>query len=120
LPHVRIYHTQRSSVRSFNGENIYYFHMMRSRIIYFYKHYCYMKRLFIRSMHVFGVLFRIIILPFRREYGSKKHQKYFQYKMMLKILFSNYQGLLKMKMIENKRLKSINKSNELIKDKYWN
>jgi GT2 family glycosyltransferase len=120
LPNIRICHNERSSVRSFKGENLYYFHMMRSRLIYFYKHSNSVKRNIIRLLHICGVLLRYILLPFRSEFKGKKQQKYFQYRMMLNLLFLNFNKLLNKEMPDCVHLKYPDTKDTFIKDKFWN
>ncbi|MEO8208918.1 MAG: glycosyltransferase family 2 protein [bacterium] len=66
LPFVKIFHLEKSSVKNSEGENIYYFHMNRSKMIYFYKHFSFVKRNFTRLMFIVGYFFRFITLPFRK------------------------------------------------------
>lgn len=118
LPNIRICHNERSSVRSFEGENLYYFHMMRSKIIYYSKHVNIVNVFLVRIIYIIGILLRLIALPVRREFKGKKPQKYFQYKIMLKILFSSYKKIIS---FSNNTLDKIEYkySKEFIKDKFW-
>lgn len=118
LPCVRICHLQRASVKSFNGENLYYFHMMRSKYIYFYKHSGFIFILITKIMHTAGILMRTAILPIRMGFKGKKMQKLYQYKFMIKIIFSGHKKLLKLSMNDIPKYKYSN-SDELIKDKFW-
>jgi len=94
LPSVRIFHFERGSVRSFEGENIYFFHMHRSRIIYFYKHSNFFYRNTVRAMHIAGYFFRLITLPFRKKFKGKEKQKLYQYILILKIYFSSKEKII--------------------------
>ena len=119
LPNIRICHNERSSVRNFKGENLYYFHMMRSKLIYFYKNSNIIKRYLIRFLHITGITLRFIYLPFRSKFKGKKQQKYFQYKMIFNLLFLNYYQLLSKDLPASIYVKIPDKSNEIIKDEFW-
>jgi len=119
LPSVRISHIQRASVKSFDGENLYYFHLMKSKFIYFYKYMGVAYVFLLKIMHASGILFRIISLPFRIEFRGKKRQKLFQYRFMLRIIFCSYDKLRKYNIEEAGEIKNV-KNSELIKDKFWN
>lgn len=119
IPHVRIIHNERGSVRSFKGENLYYYHMMRSRMLYFSKNINYIKRLIIKIMHFYGIIGRMVFLPFRADFDGKKKQKYLQYKMMYKMLFKSKKKLIADNYSELTKINLLYKSNEIIKDKFW-
>lgn len=94
LPSISVIHSERSSVRSFEGENIYYFHMTRSRLIYYYKNTNFLFVIIIRLMHILGLLFRISILVPRRTFKGKKWKKLFQYKFMMKLFLLSYSRVI--------------------------
>jgi GT2 family glycosyltransferase len=95
LPLTKIYHSSNSSIQSYEGENIYFYNLHRSKMIYFYKHFNFFKRNFIRLMLIFGVLIRFIVLNMRSSLSGKKEQKMFQYRKMLKVYFSNKNKLFR-------------------------
>jgi len=95
LPNMQISHSERGSVRSFKGENLYYYHMTRSRILYYYLHKNIFFNLIFRIMHISGLLFRISILGFRKTFTGKKKQKLYQYKFMMKLFFSTIDKIKK-------------------------
>lgn len=76
---AQISHFKRSSVRSNEGESIFYYHLTRSNLIYMYKHFGFTKRNIIRVIHVAGSFIRILTLPFRNEFKGRKKQKFNQY-----------------------------------------
>lgn len=119
LPSVRIVHSERASVRSFEGENIYYFNMMRSKLIYFHKHKGIIFNVIVRIFHIVGIIFRITLLPFRTNFKNKKRQKIFQYGFMMKTLLLSYAKLLHMDYTDIRKPNFTNSEN-LIKDKFWN
>lgn len=94
LTKLRVKHFVNSSVKSENGENIYYYHFNRSKLIYMYKHFGFFKRNFIRSLMLLGIFLRMAALYVRSRYKYKRTQKMLQYKKMLRIYFSNYRQLL--------------------------
>jgi GT2 family glycosyltransferase len=122
IPSVKVKHYERSSVRSFEGENFYYFHMHRSKILYYYKNAIFIKRNLIRLMHIIGFLFRLLFLPFRRRFKLKKYQKLYQYVMLIKIYLSLKSQILKMNNIpKNFILRYIDKKglNKFVVDEFW-
>lgn len=94
-PPFTIKHLERSSIRSYNGENLYYFHLTRSNLIYMYKHFGILKRNLLRCISLFGILFRILTLPFRRTYRGKRKQKLSQYIINLKQYLSGKNTIYK-------------------------
>jgi GT2 family glycosyltransferase len=119
LPNIFSIHSERSSVRSFEGENIYYFHMTRSKLIYYYKHSNLFLCLVIRVMHLLGLLFRMSILAVRRAFKGKKKQKLFQYKFMIKLFLLNYNKILISKLNEIKCVDNNEYKNSLLYDDFW-
>ncbi|MCX6165939.1 MAG: hypothetical protein NTU73_13935, partial [Ignavibacteriae bacterium] len=83
------------SVQNFDGEDIYFYNTHRSKMIYFYKHFGFFRRNFVRMMYIYGVLFRFSILYVRSSFRGKKEQKMSQYKKMLWIYFSSKKKLFK-------------------------
>jgi len=87
LKNVEIKHAEQSSVKSIEGENVYFYHMCRSKIIYMKKHFNFLKRKSITIMQITGVYMRILTLKFRDKFEGKKEQKYTQYRKMLELYF---------------------------------
>lgn len=79
-----ISHFKRSSVRSIEGENLFYYQMTRSNLIYCYKHFGFMKRNLIRGIHISGIVMRVLGLLFRRDFKNCRRQKFHQYLVKLK------------------------------------
>lgn len=122
IPSIKVRHYGRSSVRSFEGENLYYLHMHRSKMLYYYKNATFLTRNFIRLLHMWGFLFRAFVLPFRRKFKQKKFQKFYQYVMLIKIYFSFKSQILKMHDIpQNFILRYIDKKglNKFVLDEFW-
>jgi len=119
LPDKRICHVERSSVKSFEGENLYYFHMTRSKLIYYYTHANILKRSVIRLMLIIGLFFRIVNLPLRRKFKGKKLQKFYQYQMIMKLYISNYKHILNSKFSRFKKMKKFNYESSLEYDDFW-
>jgi GT2 family glycosyltransferase len=75
LTEVRIYHYQRSSVRSEEGKDVYYYNMHKSKMKYMQKHFNFFKRNLVRLMFITGMILRLITIPIRKEksaYTSKQ------------------------------------------------
>lgn len=108
LPGLRIKHFQRGSIKSIRSENIYYFNMMRSRIIFIHKHYSVVKKIMIKIMLWNGYLFRKLLLNLRTKFNEKKAIKNYQYKFTMHLLRCNYHDVL------NMRYEDLIKSNEII------
>lgn len=81
-------HLKRSSIRTYNGENLYYYHMTRSNLIYMHKHFGFLKRNSIRMLYLTGISLRIMSLPLRKKFRGKRKQKLFQYIRNLRQYFS--------------------------------
>ncbi len=86
---IKIKHHEQSSIKSVNGENIYYYHMHKSKIIYMKKHFNFILRNTVRVMNIAGVTLRMLFLPVRNKFYGKKEQKLSQYKKMLSVYFNN-------------------------------
>jgi GT2 family glycosyltransferase len=95
LPSTEVKHFINSSIRSTEGENVFFFNINRSKLIYMYKHFNFLKRNIIRCMHITGIIIRMVILPFREKFKGKKNQKVLQYKRMLLLYFSSHNKLSK-------------------------
>jgi N-acetylglucosaminyl-diphospho-decaprenol L-rhamnosyltransferase len=122
LPAVRMVHYERSSVRTFVGENLYYLHMHKSKMLYYYKNTGFFKRNIIRLLNIWGMSIRAFALFFRRKFGNKKIQKLYQYYFLLGIYFSGKRSLLKLHLPpENFILKYIRKKglDKFVIDEYW-
>jgi GT2 family glycosyltransferase len=83
LPYIRVTHEYRGSVESHEGQFIYNLHMSRSKMLYFYKHFSFVKRNIIRLNYLWCNVLKIIILPFRLISISSKRDR-------LKILLRNF------------------------------
>ncbi|MEO8665753.1 MAG: glycosyltransferase family 2 protein [Ignavibacteria bacterium] len=95
LPYLRVKHFVNSSVRSVEGEDVYHYHLNRSKLIYYYKHFHLFKRNILRSLMISGILLRMTALNFRKRYSDKKKQKMKQYKKILKVYLSSKDQLIK-------------------------
>lgn len=116
---LKIKHFKRSSVRSYFGENLYYFHMARSNLIYMYKHFGFLKRNLARSFHVLGILFRMVLLPFRFKFRNKKLQKYEQYWFVLHLYLKSEKNVYASKLVDTLQQRRI-KSIQTPSDTFWN
>jgi len=85
LPYIRLVHYMRSSVRSVEGERIYYYYMHTSKIYYMKKYFGFTRCLFVRLMFISGTFLKIIILPFRKKFKSNILLRYNQYIVTLKV-----------------------------------
>lgn len=95
IPYLKVIHTQMSSVRSPQGENIFYYHLNRSNLIYSHKHFSFLMVLIIRLLHVIGYGFRIVSLPLRSRFKNKRKFKFSQYLTILSLYLSPYDKILK-------------------------
>ena len=109
VPGLKVKHFQRGSIGTVKSENIYYFNMMRSRLIFIHKHYNFFKRFIIRSMLFTGYLLRKIVLNIRRKFNDKRAVKNFQYSFTLKLLMS------KTRTVEKLEYSDIRRSEEILK-----
>ncbi len=117
-PLTSVKHIKRVSVRTFNGENLYYYHMTRSNLIYMYKHYSFFKRNLIRVLHLVGIAIRVFTLPFRKIYSSKRKQKLKQYKTKFKQFLSSKDSIYKKKYVKI-NLEDVKRSQIVYHDKFW-
>lgn len=116
---LQLNHFGRSSIRSYESENIYYFHMNRSRLIYFYKHFSFFKRNLIRLLHIFGLIMRIIFLIIRKKFAGKKKLKLIQYWFILKIFFGTYKSIINLKYEQLKIKDSVYENLSSDNDDFW-
>lgn len=94
LPYLRIKHFVNSSVKGDEGDDVYYYHLNRSKMLYFYKHFNFFKRNILRTLMITGIILRMTALNFRKRYSEKRKSKMNQYKKILKIFFSTKFQLL--------------------------
>jgi GT2 family glycosyltransferase len=85
LPYIRIFHYERSSVRSETGIRLYNYHMHKSKIYYMQKYFSVAKIIAIKIMYITGSLSKILMLPFRKKYCKCIKQKYQQYIVIIKV-----------------------------------
>ncbi len=118
-PGFKINHFERSSIRSYQGENLYYYHMTRSYLLYMYKHFSFLKRSILRIIAITGILFRSVTIIFRKDYSKKRMQKYSQ-------LYTKFRQYVSSenKLKEGKYFKftpHLDDREQIIhKDKFWN
>jgi len=116
---LEIQHFGRSSIKSNRSENLYYFNMYRSKLIYMYKHFNFVKRNIIRYTYIICILMRLVFLFFRIKFYGKKRLKRIQYRFILKILSCSKDKLLKQK-FEQLRIKdSVYDNLNSAKDNFW-
>jgi GT2 family glycosyltransferase len=90
LPSIRVFHHTQSSLAAEINDNVYIFHIHRSKIIFLRK-YSKMKKIIFHIMGIFYVSSRITILPFWNKYKGNKKNKLDQLLKILKLyLFSSY------------------------------
>ena len=118
LPYLQIKHFKRSSVRSYAGENLYYYHITRSNLIYMYKHFNFINRNIIRLFFITGIIFRMLFLLFRIKFRGKKKQKLSQYKFMLRLYLSRKEQIYKSKYINESNALYDKKQSEVF-DEFW-
>jgi GT2 family glycosyltransferase len=91
---LSVRHFGNSSVKSEEGEDIYFYHLNRSKMIYSYLHFGFLKRSILRLLNVIGILLRIGTLGFRKRYKGIEKRKMQQYRSMLRIYASGRNRLL--------------------------
>lgn len=87
LPSVRVYHHTQSSLKEEKTDNIYTFHMNRSKILFVNKFYP-MKKYSVKTMGFVSVVLRVIFLPFQKKYAGMKREKFRQLRNVLKLYLS--------------------------------
>ncbi len=117
-PNALVKHIKRGSVRSYSGENLYYYHMTRSNLIYMYKHFGFVKRNLIRIFHLLGIMIRFLTLPLRSTYTFKKKQKLFQYITKLKQFLSCKKSIFNREFLKPS-LANDNMKQITVKDSFW-
>ncbi len=88
IPEFRYYHSTKSSLSEEANDNIYTFHLNRSKLL-FIKNYKFFKRMLIKSTAFLNIVSRLIYLPFWRKYASGKSEKYNQLKKIVRLYFSD-------------------------------
>ncbi|MBS1514222.1 MAG: glycosyltransferase [Bacteroidetes bacterium] len=82
VPYVRILHEERSSVKENTNDDIYYFHINRSKLL-FLRNYSKLKAFSMRTVSLIAIVLRIISLPFWKKHKGHAQNKL---KQLLKIL----------------------------------
>jgi len=88
IPEFRYYHSTKSSLSEEANDNIYTFHLNRSKLL-FIKNYKFFKRMLIKSTAFLNIVSRLIYLPFWKKYASGKSEKYNQLKKIVRLYFSD-------------------------------
>lgn len=101
LKDLEVKHYTNSSIKSDKGEDVYFFHISKSKLIYMYKHFSFFKRNIIRFFYITGILIRMMTLPFRGKFINKKEKRFRQYQRMMELYLSGYESILKSKLQDN-------------------
>ncbi|MBS1517381.1 MAG: glycosyltransferase family 2 protein [Bacteroidetes bacterium] len=88
IPEFRYYHSTKSSLDIEASDDIYIFHLNRSKLI-FLKNYGFLKRSMIYLTGLTNIVTRIIILPFWNKYKGKRAGKLNQLLKVLKLYLSS-------------------------------
>jgi len=88
LPEARVYHHTKSSLFDEKTDNIYIFHLQRSKIL-FIKNYNIFKRIILHFNGLLYVIARIIYLPVWKKYKGRRKEKSYQLLKILKLYLSN-------------------------------
>jgi len=99
-PFLFIKHSKRSSIKTYSAENLYYYHMTRSNLIFMYKHFSGFKRNLVRCFHILGIFVRIILVPFRNRFAHKRKQKLKQYIVKCKQYMSTKDNIFRSGFLE--------------------
>lgn len=84
LPYLKVVHLTNTSTKQDNDDSVYYYNINKSRLIYHRKHSGILKRSFVKLIHLFGFILRLLILNFRSRYSEMKNIKRLQYKKLIK------------------------------------
>lgn len=87
IPNVRVIHDTRASIKNVGNDDIYTFHINRSKLIFF-RNYRLLKSLALRSISFAGVLLRIAVLPVWRKYSGIRLNKFRQLMKVAKLYVS--------------------------------
>ncbi|MBM4157959.1 MAG: glycosyltransferase family 2 protein [Ignavibacteria bacterium] len=89
----KVVHLGNKSTKNIEGDNFYYYHIFRSKLIYFYKHLSFIRRNSFRLIHIWGFTLRILLLPFRKKYRNQKKTKMKFYFKLMKLYLLNFDGI---------------------------
>ena len=88
IPDVKVFHHTLSSLKDEKNDNIYIFHLQRSKIIFF-NNYNILKKSILHLIGMLYVTIRIICLPVWSKYKGVKKEKLNQLLKILKLYFNN-------------------------------
>lgn len=87
IPKVRVIHDTRASIKNIGNDDIYTFHINRSKLIFF-RNYKLLKSLALRLISFTGVLLRFAVLPVWRKYSGIRLKKFRQMTKVAKLYVS--------------------------------
>lgn len=100
LPNVKFVHGTRATFKDLKNDDLYFFHINRGKLL-FIRNYKYFYRTTIKFISLFGILLRILALPFWSKYEKRKKGKFLQLINILKLHLSrNYLKSSKFKYIK--------------------
>jgi len=88
IPQVRVYHHTKSSLSEEKTDNVYIFHLQRSKIL-FINNYYFFKRIILHFTGFMYVIARILYLPVWKKYKGRRKEKSDQLMKILKLYLSD-------------------------------
>jgi len=90
LTDTSVHHYERSSVRVPESQNIYWYNMNRSKIMYMEKNLSFTKRKVILLMHIIGFISRMMVLLIRPRFRGIKKQQMKLYLQIMKLYINSF------------------------------
>lgn len=86
----RVYHFYNCTVQGNEGKYLRTYHINRSKLIYYYKHFGFLKRNVCRVLMIIGISMRLIYLPFNVVHKGARLDGYKRISCGMKIFFKKY------------------------------
>ncbi|HRE41966.1 MAG TPA: glycosyltransferase family 2 protein [Ignavibacteria bacterium] len=117
ITYINIIHEGMSTVKSIEGEYIFFYHLNRSNLLYAYKHFNFFSRFFVRIIHIIGYSLRIALLNFRKKFKDKKKLKNIIYFDIIKLYLTPIKIIINNKNIDIPlKLKNLNLDKDLFQN----
>ena len=84
LPYLKVVHVANTSTKQEVDDTVYYYNINKSRLIYHKKNSGFVKRSFLKFLHLFGLYLRLFTLNIRNRYFETKSIKQSQYRKIIK------------------------------------
>lgn len=86
LPYVKIEHATRATFQNPENDDIYNFHMYRSKLI-FLNNYKFIYKNLIKLLSVTGIMLRLLALPYWKKFRKRRKEKFVQLINILRLHF---------------------------------